>query len=517
MRISQEPNVDVLRQKAELLERENIRLSKRVSELTRDLLRRQGLTDDEIEQQLPLICEGVTVGAAEKPAASPNLTRSGSESRGHVKHESPRPRKGHGPSEQPKLAVIETDFDLDDADKACTVCGKTLERWEGADDIVEVVDVVERRWVLRKNRLAKYRCRCGGCVETAEGPARLIKGGRYSLDVALVAACDKYLNHLPLDRQVRMARREGVNLTTQALWDQVWALTSLLEPVCQRIRHHILEQRVVGVDLTGFSLIEKGGSTHQQMWQLSCPTGIYFSARKSKSANEGVPLFIVDDKSTEPRRYCGTVMMDGAKELLAIARQVGFNVAHCWSHARRNILKAQQEAPDQVKEFLDLVGELYAIERRAVGEPRPDKPERGYRALIDVEKLKTLRDTESRAVTSKIQSWLLAQSCIPGGLLRAGVQYVASRWSALTRFLDEPLIPLDNNQTERSYIGLAIGRRNYVGARSERGLKAAEVFYTLVESARLADHNPVDYLRAAALAALREDTPALPHEWKAET
>lgn len=100
--------------------------------------------------------------------------------------------------------------------------------------------------------------------------------------------------------------------------------------------------------------------------------------------------------------------------------------------------------------------------------------------------------------------------------MKQGLEYVAARWSRLTRFLDDPRIPLDNNLTEGSFIGLAIGRRNYVGARSERGCIAAGRFYTIVESAHVNGVNGEAYLRYAATAMLNGDTPLLPHEWAAD-
>ncbi len=92
----------------------------------------------------------------------------------------------------------------------------------------------------------------------------------------------------------------------------------------------------------------------------------------------------------------------------------------------------------------------------------------------------------------------------------------AARWSRLTRFLDDPRIPLDNNRTEASFIGLAQGRRSYVGARSGRGTMVAARFYTIVESAHVVGVDAHAYLRYAASAAIRGKEALLPHEWALE-
>ena len=110
-------------------------------------------------------------------------------------------------------------------------------------------------------------------------------------------------------------------------------------------------------------------------------------------------------------------------------------------------------------------------------------------------------------------SWILAQHCIPGGQLKRSLEYIAKRWTPLTRFLDNPLIPLDTNDVERGYIGLAIGRRNYVGARSVAGAKVAARFYTVFETCKRVGVDPYAYLRYATYALLDGNQPLLPHEW----
>lgn len=89
------------------------------------------------------------------------------------------------------------------------------------------------------------------------------------------------------------------------------------------------------------------------------------------------------------------------------------------------------------------------------------------------------------------------------------------QWSALTRFLDDPRIPLDNNNNEAGFVGLAQGRRNYIGCRTERGMTVATTFYTVFESARVCGANPNEYLRYAAEVLLDGREALLPHEWLA--
>ena len=505
VRVSEEPNVDLLRRKAEVLETENERLSKRVTALLRENLALKGMAADQIALNLPGLLSRVT------SSGSSSLTKPGSERRATKTSKagaSKKPQTGHGPTEQTNLEVVRETLDLDEADKQCPKCGGGLEHWEGQDDEVEIVDIIERQWIVRRCTLKKYRCRCGDCIETADGPPRLIKGGRYSPDVAISAAVGKYVDHLPLERQVGQAGRIGALLTSQALWDQIEALSEHIEPVVAGIKELLLAQPVLGVDESPFKLIEKGGSKKWQAWQLAAPVGAYFEILRAKSAEMGSRLL---------GTYAGEVIADGAKAYESLARAGPFNLANCWSHTRRQVLKAEGEAPGQVAEFLDMVAELYAIERKAADEPEPGDDRPGYRHRIDEEVLRRLRDTESRAVIERIQSWILDQHCIPGGQLKKSLEYVAKRWTALNRFLDNPLIPLDTNHVERGYIGMAIGRRNYVGARSIDGAKVAARFYTVFETCKRVGVEPHAYLRYATYALLAGDRPSLPHEWDGQS
>src|SRR5690606_5878374 len=101
----------------------------------------------------------------------------------------------------------------------------------------------------------KYRCRCGGDVRTAATNSPLIPGGRYSVEVAAHIAEQKYLDHVPLDRQRRAMSREGLNVTTSTLWDQINALATYLEPSYELLRQYILGADIIGVDETTWPLL----------------------------------------------------------------------------------------------------------------------------------------------------------------------------------------------------------------------------------------------------------------------
>jgi transposase len=164
--IADESNLELLRKKAVVLESENERLSKRMSELLHENMNLRGMTPQAIEKNLPGLLEQATAGGA-----SSGVTRPGNEGRPRDKPKTKdEPQTGHGPTDQPELELVHETFDVDEPVRQCTACGGELDIWEGAEDEVEVIESVERKWVVKKCKLTKYRCKCGGCVVTADGP-----------------------------------------------------------------------------------------------------------------------------------------------------------------------------------------------------------------------------------------------------------------------------------------------------------------------------------------------------------
>ena len=103
----------------------------------------------------------------------------------------------------------------------------------------------------------------------------------------------------------------------------------------------------------------------------------------------------------------------------------------------------------------------------------------------------------------EIRTWLMTQRALPRSALGKAIAYTSGLWPGLVRFLGDPKIPLDTNGVERALRGVAVGRKNHYGSRSERGTRVAALFYSLIESAKLSGVEPRAYLREATLRAVR--------------
>ena len=189
--IEAENDIEILRGKAALVQRENDRLHKRLAVLSALVDKLEGQDAETLQTELKLLTEQLSAQRAREFGPS-------SERRTKSKDDPPsQPRTGHGPTEQPVLPFEEVVHPIG-AQDPCELCGGAVELWAGQTEDSEEVTVVERKFVIIRHRRQKARCKCGGCVRTAPAPAKLIVGGRYSLAFAVAIAVQKYLYHLPL-------------------------------------------------------------------------------------------------------------------------------------------------------------------------------------------------------------------------------------------------------------------------------------------------------------------------------
>lgn len=490
-RIAREKDVDVLRKMALLLVRENERLIAKFVELQKKLLVAEGKDAEQLRLELANL-ESELAQARERTLAHASEKRSRPDS---VDEKKPRgPEKGHGPRAQPALPIVEIFHDLDEPDKTCPSCGGELAEWANQFEESDEVDVIERSFRIVRHKRKKYRCNCGACVETAPGPRRVIAGGRYSAALVLAVVVGKYLDHLPLERQVRMMARQGLIIDSQTLFDQCWGLVQLLRPAYVRLGEVQRAEPLVFADETRWphysSKGEIAAASKWHIWELATFKGVYLEIHGGRDQTAGESLL---------GGYTGDVMCDGYAVYTALAKKYpNLRLVQCWAHVRRKFVECEAAFPKETERILDLIGRLYAIEKRA-------------RDVAPAQRLR-MRTDESRPVLVELQRVVVEIRYTPGSSLEDAVHYMAGRWTLLTRFLDAPHVPLDNNLAERSLRGPVVGRKNHYGSRSLRGTEVAAICYSLLESAKLVGLNPEEYLRLATDAALDRITIPLPHE-----
>ncbi|HEY8375988.1 MAG TPA: IS66 family transposase [Nannocystis sp.] len=502
---------EALEGKAKALEDELSVLLARITELTLKLARATDRPEQlALELELKVLRERLSNHATEtfgsrserrpvgEPAAKPPPKRS---------------RHGGRRTEQSKLPYVEEVRTLDEADQCCPGCGCGLREMAEQFEASEVVVAIERTYKVVHEKRQKYRCNSCGHIDTALGRPRLLPGSRYDLSFVVQVAIDKYLDHLPLERQVEAMRRRGLVVTSQTLWDQLYALYVVLLPTLVAIKEQLLAKGLVHVDESPWRMMGKEGSKKWWLWAMCAGELAWYAIESTRGADAALALLGAYDGIVVADGYSVYTSLEQARtkrgEQLDLDGNVvvlpDFVLVACWMHARRFFYKAREAAPE-AEEALDLIAAIY----------RADEAAREA-AAGDDDAFLELRRRDVRPLIDKLDAWRKAQRPLPRSQLDKGINYLAVHWTALTRFLDDVRIPLDNGEAERAIRGPVVGRKNHLGSRSPRGAVVTAAMYTLVETCRRCGVDPYAWMMEAARRAIAvPGTVLLPSDYKAE-
>jgi transposase len=475
--LAREQDIEELRRIAQALKAQNDLLLEALANKSREVERLRGKPGD-----LQLTLKMIEALQAKAKAAEDAVARAEAEQKKRAEQRAAKQRAERsktGPTPQPRLPAVPRVYTLDDPDLACPSCGGDLRPMAGQYEESDLIDVIDVRYELVQVKQQKYTCRCGGCVETALGPERATPGSRYSLAFAIKVVLDKWIDHIPLERQCRILERHDLAVTSQTLWDLANVIAHRLARVDAALLDHVLGRPVIGLDQTGWPRLEATGSKPWQMWCLTAPGVVVHRIRDDKSAATFTDL--VGD-------YTGTIVCDALSTHGAGARaSPGIRLAGCWAHVLRRFREAVPDHPE-AEQALSWIGALYDIDDRAGDDPV---------------RRAELRRTESRAVLDELKAWLWDQATLTSLSIGKAAAYTIANWDRLTRFVDDAQVPLDNNATERAIRGPVVGRKNHYGSKSRRGTEVAATLYTILETVKLHGVNPADYLHAAITAADR--------------
>ena len=367
---------------------------------------------------------------------------------------------------------------------ACPKCGGELRRL--GEDVTEVLEYVPASFKVIRHVRPKFSCRKCEAITQAQMPSLPIERGRPGPGLIAHVLVAKYADHLPLYRQSEIYAREGVELERSTLADWVGRSAALLSPLVETLRKDVMASRVLHGDDTPVPVLAPGtGKTKTgRLWTYvrdetphggSCPAAaVYFYSPDRKGEHPAAHL----------KAFKGTLHADGYAGFNAIFEQKRIVEAACWAHVRRKFFDVNEANGSPIaKEALERVGALYGVEAEARGRP-PDER-------------KQLRQEKSKPRLDALRTWLTATNAklSQKTQLAAAIRYTLARWLALTRFIEDGRLEIDNNAAERSIRPLALGRKNYLFAGSDTGGERAATIYSLIETAKLNGIDPEAYLR----------------------
>jgi transposase len=364
-----------------------------------------------------------------------------------------------------------------DGERRCPKCGGTQLRslGEGKTSVVyEYVPSKIERQVHVRETLA---CRCGESVITAEGPSKVIDKGQYGPGFVANAVVAKCADSIPLYRLEKVYGRHGARIARSTLIGLFHAAAELLHPVAKRIMEKVAASPLVNADETPVRIQAPQKTRTGYLWTFIADDLIAYQFSPSRSG---------DTPSNVLGNSTGALVVDAYTGYNAVTRPGRRDRIGCWAHVRRKIFDARDTAPEAASVGLALITELYRVEHDAL--------QAGI-ARTDAHLL--MRRERSTRIVEKIGEWLVEESLRqpPKSRFGAALRYAGRQWVALTRFLSDPLLPLDNNVAERALRIAALGRKNFLFVGHDEAGEHLADLYTLVSTCELNRINPLRYLR----------------------
>jgi transposase len=391
-------------------------------------------------------------------------------------------------------------IDLPEEEKPCPCCGGA--RHVIGEAVSEKLDYVPATLKVIETRRPKYACRpCQGSVAVAALPASPIEQGMAAAGLLAHVLVSKFADHLPLNRQEAMLRRAGIELPRSTLCDWVLGSAEALRPLYEHLIGQVRSGDILHSDDTPVPLQAEGGTVKARAWGWVDP-------RRRLAAYE----FTVSREGRHPQSFLagweGYLVADAYTGYDRLFANPNLKEVGCWAHARRKFFEVAktQKKPGLAHEAVARIAAFYHLDN-AWKELDPDERRRRR-----IDEIKPLLDA--------FHAWMSAHlpGLLPKSPLAQAMGYAANHWQALTRFLDDGRLPLDNNAAERALRPIAVGRKNWLFAGSVRGGEAAAIVLSFIESAKLHGLNPYAYLRDVLTrlpqAKARDLDPLLPHLWQ---
>jgi len=395
----------------------------------------------------------------------------------------PAKRRGRRKSLPANLPRVEIIHELPEHELTCECGCRKRVIGEETSEQLEIIPMQVR--VIRHIRKT-YACKaCEAAPVTADKPAQLIEKSLASPSVLAMLLTAKYADGIPLYRFEKMLSRHGVDVPRQTLARWVIQCAEHLQPLLNLMRDTLLDYPVLHCDETRLQVLHEPGrdpTAQSWMWvQSGGPPGKPVTLFDySTSRAQDVPLRLLDG-------YRGYLMTDDYAGYNAVALQDGIERMGCWAHARRKFVEAQKVQPKgktgRADMALNLIGKLYGIERE-------------LKASSDAERHEA-RQQRSQPILAQLKAWLdKTQPHIAGQTaLGKAVNYLASNWNRLVRYIEAGHLPIDNNRAENAIRPFVIGRKNWLFSDTPRGATASAQVYSLIETAKANGQEPYAWLR----------------------
>jgi transposase len=480
-----------------------------IAKMKREMFGPRSERSQRLIDQLELQLDELVAGLAEDAAKSEE--GSGTTVQGHHRRKATR---RNFPDDLPRRRIVHP------MPATCPCCGGDKLSKLG-EDVTETLDVVPRQWFVTEHVREKFSCRSCETITQPPAPFHAIARGFAGPSLLAMIMVEKYANHQPLNRQSEQYAREGIELSVSTMADHVGACAAELIPLYELIRTHVFEAERIHGDDTTVPVLAKMKTRTGRLWTYVRDDQPFGGA----AAPAAVYFYSPDRGGEHPERhlagYAGILQADayaGFNSLYKPERKPGPIIeAGCWSHARRKFFELADiasTARGKTKpvispiafEAVQKIDAIFMLERSING-------------LTPRERL-TARRSDIAPLVNDLIDWMRkerAKLSRHNDVAKA-MDYMLKRIDAFTRFLEDGRICLTNNAAERALRGVALGRKSWLFAGSDRGGERAAVMYTLIQTAKLNKVDPqawlADVLARIADHKITDLAALLPWNWK---
>ena len=382
------------------------------------------------------------------------------------------------------------------APACCPCCGGDKLSKIG-EDVTKTLDVVPRQLFVTEHVREKFSCRACEKITQPPAPFHVIARGFAGPSLLAMILVDKYANHQPLNRQSEQLAREGVELSLSTMADHVGACAAALTPLYELIKAHVFAAERIHGDDTTVPVLSKVKTRLGRLWTYVRDDRPFAGADPPAA----VFFYSPDRTGVHPQQhlagYSGILQADaygGFEALYEPQRKPGpITEAACWAHARRKLFELADVASkvrDKTKAVISPIAFAAVQKFDAVF-----AAERSINGLQPAERV-AARRKDIAPLVSELIEWMKQErtKLSPHNDVVKAMNYMLKRTEAFTRFLEDGRICISNNAAERALRGIALGRKAWLFAGSDRGGERAAIMFTLIQTAKLNDVDPQAWL-----------------------
>lgn len=422
---------------------------------------------------------------------------------GNASSSTNKPKRRVLPADLPRETCV---LDISEADKVCPCCGQL--RHQMGESISEKLIFIPAQIKVIEYRRPKYACRhceqtdTENTIKQAPMPDTPIPKSFASSSLLAQIILGKYQYSLPLYRQEAIFSQFNIELNRKTMSDWIIKSAQLLTPFYDKLKQRLLTQPIIQADETSLTVINND-KLKSYLWVYCCGAD---SPSESNKINDAIVLYDYQQGSRAGscvanylNNYAGYLVTDG----YSAYEQTDAKLTGCWAHARRYFMEAikvqgnksnknnknnknnthKTTSKSKAEIALDYISKLYALERTI----KNLSPQEKYNQ----------RQEKAKSIIDQYHQYLQQSSLtvLPNSLTGKAIQYSLKQWSKLVQYLNDGIIPIDNNRAERAVKPFVIGRKNWLFANTDKGAQSSAILYSIIETAKANRLNVFNYLQ----------------------